>query len=153
MNVCSFFSGRGESKLPGQWPKETVTPLAPREHSFSGARSDELDPSLLWSYLYCHIPFSLAAMELRVRALHFSIFGQTPSGHLRLLLSSYTRASERGHTYTHARPRTHANMHAHTRTHTHMLIQSFARRSTLSSRPWAHGSPIAASLLLFLSSS
>ena len=45
---ADFLVDVGGSKVPGQWPYESVTPLAPREHSLM-ARSDPLDPSPLLS--------------------------------------------------------------------------------------------------------
>ena len=117
MYVCMFFfSGRGGSKLPGQQPCETVIPLAPCEHSFRRACSDQLEASLL--YPYSLVPFSLAAKRLGVRALHFSIFRQTPLGHLRLLLFYYA-AHASTDTDTHAQSCTPAHTHAHTHAHPH----------------------------------
>ena len=85
MCVC-FLSELWWSKLPGKWPYENETPPAPREHFFSGPRSDQLDPSPLLSLSLLLRPFNLAAKELGVRARHFSIFGRPPSGHLRIFL-------------------------------------------------------------------
>ena len=74
-----FWSGRGGSKLPSQWPYDARTPPVLREHSIRGACSEPLDPSPWpWPSLLSR-PFNLAAKGLGIQARQFSRIRKPPT--------------------------------------------------------------------------
>ena len=67
-----FWSGRGGSKLPSQWPYDARTPPVPREHSFGGACSEPLYPSPWLSLSLLTRPLNLAVKGLGVQTRQLS---------------------------------------------------------------------------------